>query len=187
MTIAWSAYPLSRLRRIDDVCEALYGTQARFRDPRSPPGSFPRLACGPCSLRPSRYHGCDGSTTSAKRFTGPRRGSEIHAPPGSFPRLACGPCSLRPNRYHGCDGSTTSAKRRTGPRRGSEIHAPDPGLFRGWQAAHVRCGLTANTVATDRRRLRVSVRSRFSVPTTTLPDAPEVLALISLTRTRVRW
>ena len=33
---------------------------------------------GLCPSRPSRYHGCDGSTTSARRLTRPPRGSESH-------------------------------------------------------------------------------------------------------------
>ena len=43
-TIAWSAYPLSRLRWDEYVCEAPYATAARFRGtPRSRPASCPWL------------------------------------------------------------------------------------------------------------------------------------------------
>ena len=75
-----AAYPRSRLRWDEYVRAALHGTAERVRDPRSRPASLLRLACGPCSLRPIRDHGCDGTNTSALRFTGPSTGSENHAP-----------------------------------------------------------------------------------------------------------
>ena len=75
-----AAWPRSRLRWVDDVCVPPYAAASRFREPRSRPASFLRLACGPCSLRPDRDHGCDGSTTSACLRTQPLLGSENHAP-----------------------------------------------------------------------------------------------------------